>query len=89
MRLRRQALRARVKADLPITFSEERISAHGGLEVFARFLAAIDLHRLHQVSMWDALLVACARRAGCVTLLSEDLQHARRFDGVRIEDPFA
>jgi predicted nucleic acid-binding protein len=51
-------------------------------------LAAIDLHRLHHLSMWDALLVACARRAGCVTLLSEDLQHERRIDGVRIENPF-
>jgi hypothetical protein len=28
---------------LPITFSDERISAHGGLEVFGRFLQAIDL----------------------------------------------
>ena len=43
MRIRRHALRARVKPDLPITFSDERISAHGGLEIFARFLAAIDL----------------------------------------------
>jgi hypothetical protein len=43
VRIRRHALWARVNPDLPITFSEERISAHGGLEVFFRFLAAIDL----------------------------------------------
>ena len=43
MRLRRQRLRARVNPGLPITFSEERISAHGGLEIFSRFLRAIDL----------------------------------------------
>jgi Transposase DDE domain group 1 len=39
----RSSIRARVKGDLPITFSEERISAHGGLELLRRYLAAIDL----------------------------------------------
>ena len=38
MRLSKSAIRARVKRDLPITFSSERISAHGGLELFGRFL---------------------------------------------------
>jgi hypothetical protein len=41
--LSRRSIRADVKGDLPITFSAERISAHGGLEVFRRYLAAIDL----------------------------------------------
>ena len=43
MRLSRNRIRARVKADLPITFSDERISAHAGLEVFRRYFGAIDL----------------------------------------------
>ena len=43
MRLSRRAIRAHVKRDLPIAFSDERISAYGGLEVFARFLRALDL----------------------------------------------
>jgi hypothetical protein len=43
VRLRRSQIRARVKSELPITFSQERISAHGGLELFRRFLVAIDL----------------------------------------------
>lgn len=43
MRLSRSTLRARVKSDLPITFSDEKISAHGGLELFRRFLGVIDL----------------------------------------------
>ena len=43
MRLSRSRIRARVKGDLPIVFSDERISAHGGLELFRRYLAAIDL----------------------------------------------
>lgn len=51
-------------------------------------LAAIDLHRLHQVSFWDALIVRAAKEGGCSILYSEDLQHGRAIDGVRIVDPF-
>ena len=43
MRLRKRDLLAPVKSDLPLTFSRERISAHGGLELFRRYFAAIDL----------------------------------------------
>jgi predicted nucleic acid-binding protein len=51
-------------------------------------LGAIDVHRLHQVSFWDALLVQAARRAGCATLLTEDLKDGRRFDGLVVRNPF-
>ena len=51
-------------------------------------LAAIDLHRLHQVSFWDALVVRAAKEGGCSVLYSEDLQDGRSFDGVRIVNPF-
>jgi predicted nucleic acid-binding protein len=51
-------------------------------------LAAIDLHRLHGFSFWDALLVRAAKRSGCRVLLTEDLQHLRDVDGVRIVNPF-
>jgi hypothetical protein len=43
VRLSRSRIRARVKNDLPIVFSDEKISAHGGLELFRRFLVVIDL----------------------------------------------
>jgi hypothetical protein len=36
--LSRNSIRTYVKRDLPIEFSQERISAHGGLELFRRFL---------------------------------------------------
>jgi predicted nucleic acid-binding protein len=52
-------------------------------------LEAIDVHRLHTLSFWDALVVKAAARAGCGRVLSEDLQHGRTIDGVRIENPFA
>lgn len=51
-------------------------------------LAAIDLHRLHAFSFWDALILRAAKQAGCSVLFSEDMQHAREIDGVRIVNPF-
>ena len=51
-------------------------------------LAAIDLHRIHGFSFWDALIVRSALRSGCSVLFSEDLQHGRRIDGLRILNPF-
>jgi len=74
-------------------------AARRKVELFSRFdliaiqlediLAAIDLHRLHQLSFWDALVVRTALRAGCTRLYSEDLQSGRRFDGLEIVNPFA
>lgn len=54
----------------------------------ADILAAIDLHRLHGFSFWDALIVRVAKQAGCAVILSEDLQHGREVDGLRIVNPF-
>ena len=52
-------------------------------------LGATDLHRLHGLSFWDALIIQAAGRAGCEVLLTEDLQAGRSIAGVRITDPFA
>ena len=54
----------------------------------ADILAAIDLHRLHGVSFWDALVLRAAKQAGCRILLSEDMQGNREIDGVQIVNPF-
>ena len=54
----------------------------------ADILAAIDLHRLHGVSFWDALVLRAAKQAGCSILLSEDMQGNREIDGVQIVNPF-
>jgi predicted nucleic acid-binding protein len=51
-------------------------------------LAAIDLHRLHGFSFWDALVLRSAKQAGCSVLFTEDMQNAREIDGVRIVNPF-
>jgi len=54
----------------------------------ADILAAIDLHRLHGFSFWDALVLRTAKQAGCRVLYSEDLQEAREIEGVRVVNPF-
>jgi predicted nucleic acid-binding protein len=51
-------------------------------------LAAIDLHRLHGFSFWDALILRSAKQAGCRILLSEDMQQTRELDGLLIVNPF-
>jgi Transposase DDE domain group 1 len=45
VRLSKGQLRARIKGRLRLTFSEERISAHGGLELFRRYLSGLGLRR--------------------------------------------
>ena len=49
---------------------------------------ALALARQHGLSFYDALIVVSAIEAGCDTLLSEDLQHGRRFGGLVIVNPF-
>ena len=51
-------------------------------------LAAIDLHRLHGFSFWDALVLHSAKQAGCNILFTEDMQQARKIGGVEIVNPF-
>jgi len=43
----------------------------------------------HQISNWDALIVAAALLADCDTLYSEDMQHGQVFEGsLTIINPF-
>jgi predicted nucleic acid-binding protein len=54
----------------------------------ADILAAIDLHRLHHLSFWDALVIRSAKQSGCTVLFSEDMQHTRDIEGLQIVNPF-
>jgi predicted nucleic acid-binding protein len=55
----------------------------------ALLLAAIDQHRLHQSSFWDALILQAASSAGCGEFWTEDLHSGAVLSGVRVVDPFA
>lgn len=50
--------------------------------------AAVNLSRRYGFSIYDSLILAAAKRAGCTTVYSEDLQHGQVVDGLRIENPF-
>jgi predicted nucleic acid-binding protein len=59
------------------------------VEDAALVLVTAAAARRWQLSLWDALIVEAARRAGATTLLTEDLQHGMDFDGVVVQNPFA
>jgi len=41
-----------------------------------------------QISFWDALILASARKAHCAVLYSEDLSDGQIYDTVRVINPF-
>jgi predicted nucleic acid-binding protein len=83
---------ARRKLGLDPEFIRQKVESYFRFEVVepvaADILAAIDIHRLHRISYWDALVLHCARKASCRVVLSEDMQHGQVIDGVRIVNPF-
>lgn len=54
----------------------------------AMILSAIRRSQQETVSFWDSLVIETALKGGAQRILSEDLQHGRTFEGVRIENPF-
>ena len=51
--------------------------------------AAMELSARHQLSHWDALIVAAAVQADCEVLYSEDMHHEQVFAGsVTVKNPF-
>lgn len=55
----------------------------------ALIVEASERCRKHQLGWWDSLIVTAALRGGASLLYSEDFQHGRVIDGIRIENPFA
>lgn len=54
----------------------------------ALYARALEVQERYQFSFYDALIVAAALEAGCPRLLSEDLQHGQRIEGLTIKNPF-
>ena len=55
----------------------------------ATMLAAMDLAADHQLSIWDAVILAAAAEAGCRLVLSEDMQEGFAWRGLTVTNPFA
>ena len=49
---------------------------------------AIEIAQRNGFRIYDSLIIASAKQAGCRMLLSEDLQHGQAVDGVEIRNPF-
>ena len=54
----------------------------------ALYARALDLQERYKFSFYDSLIVAAALEANCTRLLSEDLQHGQRIEGLTIKNPF-
>ena len=69
------------KCGVPAPVARRKVELLSRLDVIRigidDILAAIDLHRLHDLSFWDGLILRAASVGGCRVLLSEDLQHGR------------
>ncbi len=51
------------------------------------FNESLDAQRRWQLSLWDALIVTAASRAGVSELWSEDFTHRQKFGGVTVINP--
>jgi predicted nucleic acid-binding protein len=49
---------------------------------------ALDFAERYHLSLFDALIIAAAALAKCVTLYSEDMQHGQKIEGLTIRNPF-
>ena len=54
----------------------------------ALVLEAVQIAERFQTSHFDAQILAAAKRMGCTTLYSEDLNHGQDYGGVRVVNPF-
>jgi predicted nucleic acid-binding protein len=54
----------------------------------ALFRAAFAVHQRFQVSYWDAAVLAAAKRMGCHSVFSEDMNDGQNYDGVTVVNPF-
>jgi len=81
------------KLGLPKDIARAKVEIFGRLNLatveMPTILGAIDIHRLHDVSFWDGLIIHTARSAGCRIMYTEDLQHGCLFDGLEVVNPFA
>ena len=54
----------------------------------ALVLEAVQIAERFQISHFDAQILAAAKRMGCTTVYSEDLNHGQDYGGVRVVNPF-
>ena len=50
---------------------------------------AVDIHVLNQLSYWDSQVVSAALSANCTAIISEDLHHGQKIEGIEVINPMA
>ncbi len=68
----------------------ERIAAARPVQAVDKSLVldALALRHRHYLSHWDAAILVAAQRLGAHTVVSEDMAHGQRYDGVTVLNPF-
>jgi predicted nucleic acid-binding protein len=52
------------------------------------YTKAIAIQSSLRYSFYDALIIAAALESGCSRLLTEDMQHGQRIEGLLVENPY-
>lgn len=73
-----------VAAQIIADLSAWRMHQPGAKDV----LEAIALQGQHQISFWDAMIIASAKALGCEILWSEDLNSGQSYGKVAVRNPF-
>ena len=54
----------------------------------SHILLALEIEQRHQVSFWDALILAAAESGGAGVLYTEDLNDGQTYGSVQVQNPF-
>jgi predicted nucleic acid-binding protein len=81
------------KLGLNAEFVSERMQFLAQMQVVnatpAIIFEAIEIHRIHKISFWDALIVQTAKLSGCDVLYTEGMNNLQMIAGVKLVNPFA
>jgi predicted nucleic acid-binding protein len=75
---------AEAEQALSVTF-RPLLAVHSSYSLYGQ---ALELTRRHSISWYDSLIVAAGIESDCRILYTEDLQHGKKFDNLRIQNPF-
>ena len=83
----------RIPNPLSIEEADAAVDLIGSLPVIdidsAMVRRAIATHSRYGTSYWDSLIIAAAERAGCSTILSEDMNSGQSYHGILAVNPFS
>jgi predicted nucleic acid-binding protein len=68
-----------------ITIFHPLLSVHSSPVLYVE---ALRIAAKHRFAWYDSLIIAAALEGKCDTLYSEDFQHGREIEGLRIQNPF-